>query len=43
MTDKKEFVWVVAGGIMQVPIIKEAQSRGYKVVVSDRNPKAPGC
>ena len=37
------WIWIVAGGVLQVPIIQEAKSRGYKVVVSDKNPNAPGC
>ena len=39
----EEWIWIIAGGLMQVPLIKEAQSRGYKVCVSDQNPRAPGC
>lgn len=38
-----EYVWIIAGGILQIPLILEAQSRGYKVLVSDRDPDAPGC
>lgn len=37
-----KWVWVIGAGIMQLPIIREAKSRGYKVIVSDRNADAPG-
>lgn len=37
-----EWIWVIAGGILQTWTIKNAQEQGYKVIVSDRNPLAPG-
>lgn len=37
-----EWIWVVAGGIMQIPLIQEIKRRGYKILVSDKNPNAPG-
>ena len=36
------YVWVVAGGIMQIPMLKEIKSRGYKILLTDGNPDAPG-
>lgn len=38
----RNWVWIIGAGIMQVPLIQEAKRRGYYVVVSDGNPKAPG-
>lgn len=38
-----KFVWVIAGGIMQLPLIEEIKSRGYKVFCTDGNPKCPGA
>jgi len=38
----ESFIWIIAGSILQIPIIQEAQRRGYKVIVSDRNPNADG-
>ena len=35
-------VWIVGGGIMQVPAILEAKKRGYKVIVSDINKECIG-
>lgn len=37
-----KYVWIVAGGIMQVPLIKEVKSRGYKVFCTDGNSRCPG-
>lgn len=43
MTTKEDkYVWIVAGGIMQIPLIKEVKSRGYKIILSDGNLNAPG-
>lgn len=39
----KRWVWVVAGGILQVPLIREAQNQDYSVLVTDQNPDAPGA
>ena len=36
-----EAVWVVAGGPMQVPLVRELVSRGHKVVVSDGSAECP--
>ena len=36
-----EAVWVVAGGPMQVPLVRELVSRGHKVVVSDGSVECP--
>jgi len=37
-----DWIWVIGAGIMQVPLIREAQRRGFRVLVSDRNISAPG-
>lgn len=37
------WVWVVGGGILQVPVIKEFQQRGLEVLVTDRDIHALGC
>ncbi len=33
----KEVIWIVAGGLMQLPAIREARHRGYAVLVTDGN------
>jgi len=33
-----KYFWIVGGGILQLPFIKEARDLGYKIIVSDRNP-----
>lgn len=38
-----QWVWVVGGGILQLPLIREARRRGYKALVTDGNPEAPGA
>jgi len=40
---RDEFIWVVGGGLLQLPIIEEAVQRGYKVIVSDQNPDCTGA
>lgn len=37
----KNFVWVVSGGILQVPVVQEAQRLGLKALVTDADPAAP--
>jgi len=37
-----KYVFVVAGGIMQTPLLKEIKSRGYNILLTDGNPDAPG-
>ncbi len=39
----KDYVWIIGGGLMQVPIIKEMRSRGFSIMVTDRDINAPGC
>jgi biotin carboxylase len=34
------YFWVIGGGVLQVPFIKEARDMGYKIIVSDRD---TGC
>ena len=34
-----EYVCVVGGGLLQVPVIEELKSRGYGIIVIDRDPK----
>ena len=41
MSDNKEFIWLVAGGTMQIPLAKEIKERGYNLLVTDGNPDAP--
>lgn len=33
-----EYFWVIGGGEMQIPVIEEARSLGFKVICSDLNP-----
>ncbi len=35
-------VLILGGGIMQLPAIRQAKSRGWRVIVADVNPAAPG-
>lgn len=37
----QDYVWVVAGGLMQIPAITAAQNRGFKVIVTDGNENCP--
>src|SRR4051812_47299051 len=30
-----EYFWVIGGGLLQIPLIDEVRSLGYKVIVSD--------
>ena len=39
----KDFIWVVAGGIMQIPLIEECKRRGYGVICTDGDANAPGA
>ena len=41
--NNSKWVWIIAGGILQIPMIKAAKERGYKVMVTDRDLLAPGC
>lgn len=34
-----DFFWIIGGGILQQPLIKEVRSLGYKVIVSDLDPE----
>jgi len=36
-----EYLWIIGGGLMQLPLVCAAELRGYKIIVSDRDPKAP--
>jgi len=38
MAKNRQFVWVIGGGVLQLPIIKEAKSRGYDILITDRDP-----
>lgn len=40
--DTGAWVWVVGGGILQMPLIREVRRRGYRALVTDRDPDAPG-
>ena len=33
----ERYVWILGGGVMQVPMVQEAHSRGYRVLLSDRD------
>lgn len=35
MSPPRPFVWVIGGGVLQIPVIKEAVNRGFRVIVSD--------
>ena len=39
---KQQWVWIIGAGLMQLPIIEAAKTRGYAVMITDRNPQAPG-
>lgn len=41
--NKDQWVWVVGGGIMQVPMIKAVKDAGCSCLVTDANPQAPGA
>lgn len=38
-----EFIWVIAGGEMQIPLINECLGRGYKVFCTDGDPSCIGA
>lgn len=33
-----EYIWIIGGGPMQLPIIQAAKARGYRIIVTDRDP-----
>lgn len=35
---KEKAALIIGGGLLQVPIIKQAKANGYKILVADRNP-----
>ncbi|MCK4752579.1 MAG: ATP-grasp domain-containing protein [Planctomycetes bacterium] len=39
MKKKKTFFWIIGGGLLQIPLIKEVKALGYNTIVSDVNPK----
>lgn len=41
--NKDQWVWVIGGGPMQVPMIKAIKDAGYNSLVTDINPSAPGA
>lgn len=41
-TEDRPWFLCVAAGLLQVPLIRAAQSLGFRVVAIDRNPRAPG-
>lgn len=38
----RDIVWIIGAGLMQLPIINAAKTRGYQVMVTDRDPHAVG-
>jgi biotin carboxylase len=34
---RPDYFWVIGGGLLQVPLIEEVRSLGFRVIVSDRN------
>ena len=40
---KKKVVMILGGGVMQLPAIKIAREKGWKVIVADGNPNAAGA
>jgi biotin carboxylase len=38
-----EYLWIIGGGLMQVPLIETAKTRGYRIIVSDRDPHCAGA
>lgn len=34
-----KYLWIIGGGLLQVPVIQEAQRMGYQTIVSDGNPR----
>ncbi|WP_428738511.1 ATP-grasp domain-containing protein [Sulfurimonas sp.] len=37
----EKYLWVIGGGFLQIPLIREAQKIGLKTIVSDYNPNCP--
>ena len=40
---QKMKILILGGGSSQINAIKRGLSRGHRIIVSDKNPKAPGC
>lgn len=34
-----KWLWIIGGGLLQVPVVQKAHEMGYKTIVSDQNPK----
>jgi biotin carboxylase len=34
-----EYLWIIGGGLMQLPLVNAARGRDYKIIISDRDPK----
>ena len=43
MASKSKYVWVIAGGIMQIPLMEEIKSRGLKIFCTDGDKNCPGA
>lgn len=37
----ENYIWIIGGGHMQIPVVEEAHKMGYKVAVSDVDEKCP--
>ena len=37
----KKTLWMIAGGEMQIPAAYYAKKKGYNLIISDKNSKAP--
>lgn len=35
------WIWLIGGGIMQIPMLQKIKARGYKALVTDGNPQCP--
>ncbi|HNH09297.1 MAG TPA: biotin carboxylase, partial [Leptospiraceae bacterium] len=42
MTGKKGYFISIGGGENQLPLIRAVKDSGYRLIIADRNPKAPG-
>ena len=37
MISHEKAIWLIAGGVMQVPIAHQIRERGYRLIISDGN------
>lgn len=39
MTEQDQFIWLIGGSVMSVPMCQEIKRRGFKLLLTDGNPK----